>query len=214
VIDTEASPRRAARPVRPTKGDLRERALLDAAARLLLAGTFAEVSVAGIASEAGLSRASFYFYFASKQALLASLLDEAVQHFNERIVSVVDSDQFATPADAVRATVEAAAELWWDHRTVLCASVELGSAMPEVYDRTMANLSVVGAPTVELLQRYGTVPEALDAEASEGLVSVLMLMSERSYFDLMRGDPTLAARDALTERLVTVWLRAFGLDSR
>jgi len=244
VIDTEVSPRRAQRQEHPSKGDRRERALLDAAARLLQAGTFAEVSVAGIASEADISRASFYFYFASKQALLASLLDEAVQHFNARIMSVVESDRFATkdlgapyelvrlvaetgklpvpnfaaggiatPADAVRSTVEAAGELWWDHRTVLCASVELGSAMPEVYERTMANLSVVGAPTVALLQRYGTVPEARDTVAAEGLVSVLMLMSERSYFDLMRGDPTRAERDALTERLVTVWLRAFGLDT-
>ncbi|MHC5794808.1 TetR/AcrR family transcriptional regulator [Lacisediminihabitans sp. FW035] len=213
MIDTEVSPRRAQRQEHPSKGDRRERALLEAAGRLLQAGTFGDVSVAGIASEAGISRASFYFYFASKQALLASLLDEAVQHFNARIISVVASDRFDSPADAVRSTVEAAGELWWDHRTVLCASVELGSAMPEVYERTMANLSVVGAPTVALLQRYGTVPEARDTVAAEGLVSVLMLMSERSYFDLMRGDPTPAARDALTERLVTVWLRAFGLDT-
>jgi len=212
VIDTEASPRRAARAETPSKGDRRERDLLDAAGRLLANGEFGSASISEIAAEAGLSRASFYFYFASKQALLASLLDDAVSQFNGQIASVVESSGIGSPADAVRATVEAAAELWWEHGIVLRASVELGTVMPEVYERTMANFAVVGAPTVELLRRYGTVHEAHDDDAASALVSALMLMSERNYFHLMRGAPTIAERDSLTTTLQWIWLRSFGLD--
>ncbi len=211
MIERDVAPRRTPRADRPSKGDRRERALLDAAARLLESGRFASASVSEIAEEAEISRAAFYFYFASKQALLASLIDEAVSDFNAEIVNLLDADRFAEPADAVRATVEAAAQLWWDHRTVLLASNELGFAIPEVYERGMQNFAIVRAPTVELLQRYGQVPEARNSDDATRLVMILMLMTERNFLDLVRGEPTLADRAALTDALATVWLRAFGL---
>ncbi len=211
VIESDVAPRRAQRVERPSKGDRRERALLDAASRLLATGRFSDASVGDLAEEAEISRASFYFYFASKQALLASLIDEAVSDFNARIAGVLDTDVSSVPADAVRATVEAAAELWWEHRAILLASVELGTSIPEVYERTMDNFAIVVAPTVELLQRHGRVPEAESLEDATRLVMILILMTERNFFDLVRGTPTEAERDALTERLATVWLRAFGL---
>jgi AcrR family transcriptional regulator len=206
-------PRRAQRAERPSKGDQRERALASAAERLLESGQFASASVADIAREAHLSRASFYFYFASKQALLAHVIDAAVQQFNDDIVTTLDPKDTRSPAQALAATVAAAAQLWWNHRTVLVASVELGAAIPEAYERTMQNFAIVRAPTVALLQRDGRVPEAADPDAATRLVTALMLMTERSFFDLMRGTPTISERDELTALLVTIWLRAFGLDS-
>lgn len=211
MIESDVAPRRTQRADRPSKGDRRERALLDAAGRLLATGRFSAASISEIAEEAEISRAAFYFYFASKQALLATLIDEAVADFNDRILAVLDADDFAEPADAVRATVEAAATLWWDHRTVLLAGAELGSAIPEVYERTMQNMAIVRRPTVELLRRHGRVPEANDPEDATRLVMILMLMTERNFLDLVRGEPTIAERDILTDALTTVWLRAFGL---
>lgn len=210
--ESAVMPRRVQRAQRPSKGDRREGALLDAAGRLLSAGRFASASITEIADEAGLSRASFYFYFASKQALLANLVDTAIAEFNSSILIVADSDDSQAAAEAVRSTVRAAAKLWWDHSEVLRASVELGTTLPEVYDRTISNMEIVRVPTVALLQRHGRVPEATDPVAANQLVMILMLMSERNFFDLMRGDPTVADRDALTERLAVVWSRAFGLD--
>jgi AcrR family transcriptional regulator len=212
VTDTYVIPRRAQRAETARKGDKRERDLLDAAGRLLASASFGAASVGEIAQEAGLSRASFYFYFASKQALLATLLDDAIAQFNGQIASVVNDDRFESPADAVRATVQAAAELWWEHGVLLKASVELGSAIPEVYERTMANFAVVGAPTIDLFRRDAQVPEAADHSSASALVTALMLMSERNYFHLMRGDPTIAERDSLTLTLQRIWLRSFGLD--
>jgi TetR/AcrR family transcriptional regulator, ethionamide resistance regulator len=212
VIDSDVAPRRGQRAPRPSKGDRRERALLEAAGRMLESGRFSTASIADLADEAEISRASFYFYFASKQALLATLVDEAVSDFNARIVEVLESDDSSAPAAAVRATVDAAAELWWNHRAILLASVELGTTIPDVYERAMANFAIVRAPTVELLQRHGQVPEAGNRDDATALVMILMLMTERNFFDLLRGSPTLADMHALTERLAMVWLRAFGLE--
>lgn len=208
-----ATSRRAGRRDGPSKGDRREHALVAAAERLLAAGRFRDASVADLAREANISRASFYFYFASKQALLAAVIDEAVRQFNARILRELDTDDDRPPAELVAATILAARDLWWEHADVLCASVELGAAMPEVYDRTMANVAVVRRPTTALLQRHGRVPEADDAEEAERLVTALILMTERNFYDLMRGDPTTTARDALTARLMRIWQRAFGLDT-
>ena len=67
-----------ARRDEPQQGDigLRER-ILDALRELLRERTFDTLSVAEIITAAGVSRASFYFYFAGKQAVLAELVRRA-----------------------------------------------------------------------------------------------------------------------------------------
>src|SRR5206468_1384466 len=134
----------------------------------------------------GISRAGFYFYFASKEALLAEVLDRSVRGFNDRIVHMFGPDPVADPARGLAASVEAAADLWWDHAAVLRATFELGTRLPEVYARTQANFAVVMRPTSELLQRAGRVPEARDPAAADALVHTLLLMSERTFYHLMR----------------------------
>ena len=56
-------------------GDDRERAILAAFERLLEERSLHEVSIDDIARGAGISRPTFYFYFASKEAVLLSLFE-------------------------------------------------------------------------------------------------------------------------------------------
>ena len=56
-------------------GDRREQAILDGARSLLEAKPLSQVTTDELAGAAGLSRSSFYFYFDSKQAVLAALLE-------------------------------------------------------------------------------------------------------------------------------------------
>lgn len=68
----------AVRPPRrraPSKGDRREQAILDAARSLLEQMSLSQVTIDALACAAGISRSSFYFYFDSKQAVLAALLE-------------------------------------------------------------------------------------------------------------------------------------------
>src|SRR6266508_2314099 len=73
----ESSPTRGRR-VRRTRGDERERAILETAEQLLEERSLHEVSVDDLARGAGISRPTFYFYFPSKEAVLLTLLDRMV----------------------------------------------------------------------------------------------------------------------------------------
>ncbi|MDQ1630892.1 MAG: TetR/AcrR family transcriptional regulator, ethionamide resistance regulator, partial [Frankiaceae bacterium] len=57
--------------------------MLAATAVLLGTHRFDQVSVADILTKAGVSRASFYFYFPSRQAVLAELVRRAVEQGHE-----------------------------------------------------------------------------------------------------------------------------------
>src|SRR6476620_7621514 len=67
-------PTRGRRAPRVT-GDERERAILETFERLLGERPLHEISVDDLARGAGISRPTFYFYFASKQAVLLTLVD-------------------------------------------------------------------------------------------------------------------------------------------
>ena len=68
---------RGRRPARPS-GDDRELAILATAERLLAERPLSAISVDDLARGAGISRPTFYFYFASKDAVLLTLLDRVV----------------------------------------------------------------------------------------------------------------------------------------
>jgi len=60
----------------PTKGDQREQALIDAARVVFREKSISQVTIDELAGAAGIARSGFYFYFESKQALLAVLVDQ------------------------------------------------------------------------------------------------------------------------------------------
>ncbi|MDN4056523.1 TetR/AcrR family transcriptional regulator [Massilia sp. YIM B02763] len=66
------------RAEQPPRGDERERAILAVARAALKAGRFDSVSITELAASAQVSRPNFYFYFASKDALLATLIEQVL----------------------------------------------------------------------------------------------------------------------------------------
>ncbi len=60
----------------PTKGDQREQALIEAARLVFREKSISQVTIDELAKAAGIARSGFYFYFESKQALLAALVDQ------------------------------------------------------------------------------------------------------------------------------------------
>lgn len=76
----------------PTKGDQREQALLDAARVLFTEKSINKVTIDELASAVGIARSGFYFYFESKQALLAALCDQVVGEIDEEMAEWLASD--------------------------------------------------------------------------------------------------------------------------
>lgn len=103
--DTRPSRRRQA-----SKGDRREEAILATTGRLLQTRPLAALTIDEIASGAGISRSSFYFYFDGKAAVLAALLEGLSVELaaeNSPWLDGVGPDE-----SALRAALEHSVELW------------------------------------------------------------------------------------------------------
>lgn len=203
-----AASRRSLRAVgSPRRGDRRELALLAVAEELLNENGFAEVSIPELAARAGISRPTFYFYFASKQALLtslvASMLDELTASLSARLAGT-----YATPAEAVRSALYAVADLWFDHGTVLSAAVELSASEPAIFDRIAGAASALRAPSGTWLLAGRHIHTRRDAEQ---LAEILIWMAERNFYVLARNHPTRRRLRRLADRLSDIWTRAAGL---
>src|SRR3954470_8805478 len=92
-----ARSRRGRRSARPPGAD-RQAAILATAERLMEDKKFADISVDDLARGAGLSRPTFYFYFASKDAVLLSLLEPLIQQADKEF----DGAAQRLPADPRR----------------------------------------------------------------------------------------------------------------
>ncbi len=96
---------RRAQGVQTRNGDI-EQSVCDATERLLATRRFADLSVADILSEAGVSRASFYFYFASRYALLSAVSERAVDEVYAVTQTWLHRAESEPPLDALRTAMQ------------------------------------------------------------------------------------------------------------
>lgn len=82
----------------PTKGDQREQALVDAARGVFREKPISQVTIDELASAAGIARSGFYFYFESKQALLAALVDQVLGENDEEMAEWLAAEGTDRPA--------------------------------------------------------------------------------------------------------------------
>ena len=200
---------------RPTssRGDLREARLLAEAEALLRDGRFDAASISDIAAAADISRPTFYFYFASKQALLERLiestLDELIARHRTRIAR-----EHATPADELRGMLHDVADMWVEHGVVLAAAAELAGAVPSLFDRIAGVRDAVIDDRAALAMAAGTTPEVADPATARATTDALFWMSERNFYVLSRSHPGEAEYHELADRLARIWARVAGIGAQ
>ncbi|MER5863194.1 TetR/AcrR family transcriptional regulator [Kitasatospora sp. NPDC002040] len=101
----------------PSKGDLRERTILEVAAAMVTRQPVSQISVDSLAAAAGISRSSFYFYFGSKSAVIARLLEPVAAELS-RALALWSEGSGLTP-EALRTGLRASIEVWRRHRDLL-----------------------------------------------------------------------------------------------
>lgn len=185
----------------PTKGDLRERAILDAAERQLESAGADGMTVATIAQEAGITRGALYFYFGSKNEVLAALVERTVTTLRAE-VDAVDAAA-AAPGDAVRQGLRQTARMWREHGTVMRTAVELSPSVPAI-DQAWRSAVVALADTVGGVAERAGLPPGTAAEVATALV----WMTERVFYQAFVADSSL---DDAAATLFRVWLAALGL---
>src|SRR4051794_3552658 len=104
-----ATPRRARR----AEGEARE-ALLSAAERLLADHALNELTVADLLREAGVSRASFYFYFASMQDVVIALAGRIIDEVEIAARPWLERGELG-PEDALREALAGSLDVWRRH---------------------------------------------------------------------------------------------------
>lgn len=156
-----------------------ERRLLDATERLMGEGaSFTELSVDRLATEAGISRASFYIYFEDKGHLLRQL---AGQVFDELVSGAERWWGVAwrhDPAD-IRAGMAAIIANYRRHQPLLIALSEMAGYDPQVgatYRQLLTGIADGMTGVIEDGQADGSIRRSLSADAT---ASALTWMVER-----------------------------------
>ena len=191
-----------------SRGDVREARLLEIAERLLREGRFEATSIAEIAATADITRSAFYFYFASKQALLERLIETTLAELIDRRLADLGARDKAA-AERLRDLLHGVAEMWVEHGVVLSAAAELAGSVPALFDR-IAGVIASGVETLTpILTEHD---EDSDPVAVRETVSALLWMGERTFYVLARSHPSPEEYHALADRLFVVWVRAVGIE--
>lgn len=191
----------------PSKGALREKQILDEAEKQLLNTGHEAMTVESIATAAGLTRGALYFYFRSKNDVLAAL----VQRITVELTSAVATRRAAAPNSAHNALLSAidlTRDLWSRHGAVMRAAVELSPSVP-VIDQLWSSARF------ETIRSLTEITESASIEASASkrasVVSALVAMTERVFYEAVRSNSDL---DAAAEVVAMIWSRTLPLPQQ
>jgi AcrR family transcriptional regulator len=208
--DASGRGRRLPRP----SGDDRELAILATAERLLAEQPLSAVSVDDLARGAGISRPTFYFYFASKDAVLLTLLDRVVAEADAALASAEAAMRAASgrthevPRDLWRQAISAYYDTFRAHRGLTLAWAEARSTNREVRElwaSVFEGWVLRSATAIEAERARGAAPPGIPAR---DLAVALNSMNERVLYATLGGDGPAVAESDVVSVLLEVWLRA------
>ena len=189
-------------PVRrrgPSKGDLKQEALLETAEKLLATKPLAEIGIEELARGAGISRSSFYFYFESRQAMLLALLSRASDNLITQVECWLEPQSDAR--QSVRQSIELAVKMWDEHGAVLLAAQNPDA--PAEAQEFMADLNgrlvVATEEMIESSRATGAAPAG--PPSARSLATMLVGMTEHAISHS-------AEEPELVDTLTSIWQRA------
>jgi TetR/AcrR family transcriptional regulator, ethionamide resistance regulator len=194
----------------PTKGDRREQALLDALEDLLDEQPIARLSVDQIASAAGVSRTSFYFYFPSKEAAVMRLVERSVATIWQAPDSWLVGD--GEPRSGLEHALAEVVRVWKEHGAVLAAVVEAAAYDRELWEfwrGLLEGFIEASAQRIRRDQQAGIARAGIDPRAT---AEALCWMNERyCYAALAAASPARPAAE-VRRGLLDVWTRVVYRD--
>ncbi|WIM94023.1 TetR/AcrR family transcriptional regulator [Actinoplanes oblitus] len=182
----------------PSKGDLRERAILETARELLSGKPLADITIDELAAGARISRSSFYFYFESKLAVVVALLRGLAGELGRDAEPWLAGTGPDVPA--LRASLVALATLWRDQGRLLAGALAAAPGCPPIAEWRAGLREAHVARLAARIERDRAAGLAPDGPAPRVLAALV---------DDLRTAAFAAAPDpeALVDDLVTVELR-------
>jgi len=194
--------RRATRP----SGDERESAILTTLERMLEGRPFAEISVDDLAKGAGLSRPTFYFYFASKEAVLVRLFARMIADIDPARHEGAGTTLAEDPEAVWREGIFAFFDPLRPHRAVALAGLAAMANNEELRHLWSAFMTAWVDYTAELITAERARGAAPDTIPAHDLATALNLMNERVVFASQDTQNPTLPEDAALEALAHVWV--------
>jgi AcrR family transcriptional regulator len=186
-----------------------ELAIFEATERLLAEVPLHDLSVAQIISAAGVSRATFYFYFSSKFAVVTGLLAQVMEEMFEVVQPFVQREDGAAPEPALRESLEASTALWASHRAALRAVSEHWHAFDELrvlWLGVVQRFTLAVAAEIDRERAVGLAPPGPD---SRQVAAALIWGTERClYVAGLGADENVHTEAELVDPLMALWMGA------
>lgn len=194
-------------------GDERQQAILATAERLLEQRPLQEISVDDLARGAGISRPSFYFYFASKDAVFLALVDRLVEEADAGRAGLLERLPEDPPA-RWREGLQVFYETFGAHRAVLVAGAQARTTNPEareLWAKVMESWVQDATVAIEAERARGAAPAGVEARE---LAIALVSMNERVLYATFAEDPPAVAEQNVMDVLLSIWLSAiYGAEA-
>lgn len=176
--------------------------------RLLEHTPLQTLTVADILTESGLSRRTFYVYFASKNDAAAAVVERSLNEFFAEAQTWI-VDQGRDHEIALRQMLHGTAAACEKHNAAYRTVVEHWPSVPELEAIWMANIDrfvAAYATRIDADRRAGIAPPGMDHTK---LAAALVWSSERLFYIGSRGiDPRLPNMDEVVDALYVMWHRA------
>ncbi|MEO3933500.1 TetR/AcrR family transcriptional regulator [Micrococcaceae bacterium Sec7.4] len=188
-------------------GDERQDAILVTAEALLAERGFDDISIEDLARGAGISRPTFYFYFASKDEVLLALLDRVITEVEHR-VGGLPRDFESDPTGAWTRSIGMFVEVFVAHRGVATAAIAARSRNDEVrvlWSKSMQSWADFSTDVILSEQARGAAPGGIDAH---DLAVSLNLMNERVITAVLNKESPAIAESRALDVLSTIWIRS------
>ena len=200
-------------PLEETAGSRSRREILDAAARCLRSHGYHATTLRDIAAAVGIKAASIYYHFASKDEIVAAVMNEGV----DRVLKSVEGALLSLPARAdLRLKIEAAIR---SHLSALLEYSDYTSAGLKAYSNApeavrqaarahRRRYEAIWGRLVEELMRAGRAPPGASAETLRLAVLGLMNWSPEWY------RPKRHSIDTLAREFAAILVRDITLDMK
>ncbi|MCX6500501.1 MAG: TetR/AcrR family transcriptional regulator [Arthrobacter sp.] len=188
-------------------GDERQDAILITAEALIGERAFDDISIEELATGAGISRPTFYFYFSSKDDVLLALLDRVITEVEHR-VGDLPRDFASDPVGAWTRSIGMFVEVFVAHRGVATAAIAARARNDEVralWSKSMQSWVDFSSDVIRSEQARGAAPEGIDAH---DLAVSLNLMNERVITAVLNQESPAIAESGALDVLSTIWIRS------
>ncbi|WP_213576623.1 TetR/AcrR family transcriptional regulator [Rhodococcus sp. USK13] len=191
-----------------------EVAVFEATEQLLQETSMQDLTVAQIIKRAGLSRANFYHYFASKYDVLVAMI---ARLFGDAYSEAVpwQAPPGRTRAKSMDASLRGTIDMWSGHGGVICAAVEQMHSVPAVAAAWKVMLEQFVGAVAEQITHERANGAAPDGAPAEMIATMLVGGVERTFYVGSKGlDERLPSAESAVESIVALTFAAIYGNQR